>query len=158
MYCIRSQYYGYEQEVAEAIRDNTLTRELCAEFLTISDEMFKRTGEVNTLARAAVRHRLSAFAMEDGLPDDATEILEQMIEELSRTTQRFGRCEDWDEYLEGVSYQLADIFTDKGDTEKTNKYISIAKEARYYLDKSDYKHTFKKYEPGHLTASKDQQD
>lgn len=125
MRCLIEKYFQCENEVSDAIRDNTLTKELCRRFLQISDCMFAHTEKVNPLARAAVRHRLAMMSFEDGDKDLAIMLLEDMIEELVKMTNKFGHNEDWDEYLIGVSEWLCDIFQEENDAERVAMYTRI---------------------------------
>jgi len=129
--CMLPKYYAQcEQAVADAIRDNNLTKELCEQFLLLSDCMFVRTEKVNTLARAAVRHRLAYMYLNEGDEQTALQLLENMIEELVKTTQHFGHQPDWDEYLINVSGELCDFFRAKDDTERVKLYSDVIEWAK----------------------------
>ncbi len=130
MTCIVDKYYQCEQQVADAIRDNCLTKELCLEFFRLSDCMFVHTEKVNTLARAAVRHRLAEMYSNEGHDDWAIEVLEDMIQELVKTTNRFGHDPDWDEYLVNVSTELCKIFRQKNDNGRVEIYTNIIEKTR----------------------------
>ena len=130
MECLIEKYTQCEQEVSDAIRDSRLTKELCQKFLRVSDCMFALTEKVNPLARAAVRHRLALMCMEDGDKEHAIAILEDLVEELVKTTNRFGYNEDWTEYIIGVSELLFDHFIGEKDTERANMYARIIEKAK----------------------------
>ena len=133
--CIVKRYFECEQQVADAIRDNTLTKELCKQFLQVSDCMFVHTEKVNPLARAAVRHRLAYMCIEEGDEESGIRLLEDMIEEVVKTTQKFGHEADWDEYLIKVSEELCEIFQQKEDTERIKIYSDVIDWAKAAADK-----------------------
>ena len=123
--------------MADAIRDNKLTKELCKQFLQVSDCMFVHTEKVNPLARAAVRHRLAYMYMDEGDEELGIRLLEDMIEELVKTTQKFGHNTDWDEYLINVSKELCELLKDKVDTEHIKIYYDVIEWAKAVADKKE---------------------
>lgn len=128
--CLVEKYYQCEQQVADAIRDDCLTKELCIEFLKLSDCMFVHTEKVNTLARAAVRHRLAYMCFDENDEELAISLLEDMIDELVKTTNKFGHNEDWDEYLINVSEELCKIFRRKNNKERVERYTEIIEKTK----------------------------
>ena len=134
---LEQKYHQIEQQVADAIRDNKLTKELCKQFLQVSDCMFVHTEKVNPLARAAVRHRLAYMYMDEGDEELGIRLLEDMIEELVKTSQKFGHNADWDEYLINVSKELCELLKDKVDTEHIQIYSDVIEWAKAVADKKE---------------------
>lgn len=126
--CALPTYYSQcEQRVTNAFRDNNVTKELCQQFMLLSDCMYARTGKANILARAAVRHRLAHMCFEEDNESLALQLLEDLIEELVKTTQRFGHDPDWDEYLTKVSEELCEIYQAREDAERTKIFSDVIK-------------------------------
>lgn len=124
---IRTDYFNFENEVSEAIHHETLTKEHCCHFLYLSDEMFEFSRYASVLARAAVRHQLGLFWLNEQNEKKVILNLQYMIDELLDATEKFGRNADWDEYLRNVPEILCHYYKDKGDTENLKKYAAIAK-------------------------------
>ncbi len=125
---ITTDYFNFEDEVSEAIHHETLTKEQCCHFLYLSDEMFEFSRYASVLARAAVRHQLGLFWLNEQNEKKVILNLQYMIDELLDATEKFGRNEDWDEYLRNVPGVLCHYYKDKGDTENLKKYAAIAKQ------------------------------
>ncbi len=49
-----------------ALKNGTATKELCQCFLQLSDELYRANNFINYLARAAARHRLASFCIDEG--------------------------------------------------------------------------------------------
>ncbi|MBR4913235.1 MAG: hypothetical protein IKZ54_10415 [Bacteroidales bacterium] len=89
--------------------------------------MFDFSRYASVLARAAVRHQLGLFWLKEQNETKVILNLQYMIDELLDSTEKFGRNEDWDEYLRNVPGILCHYYNDKGDTENLKKYAEIAK-------------------------------
>lgn len=124
---ITTDYFNFEDEVSEAIHHEMLTKEQCCHFLYLSDEMFEFSRYASVLTRAAVRHQLGLFWLNEQNEKKVILNLQYMIDELLDATEKFGRNADWDEYLRNVSGVLCHYYKDKGDTENLKKYAVIAK-------------------------------
>ena len=124
---ITTDYFNFEDEVSESIHHETLTKEQCCHFLYLSDEMFEFSRYASVLARAAVRHQLGLFWLNEQNEKKVILNLQYMIDELLDATEKFGRNADWDEYLRNVPGVLCHYYKDKGDTENLKKYAEIAK-------------------------------
>ena len=92
-----------------ALENGTATKELCLCFLQLSDELYRANKFMNYLARAAARHRLSAFCEQEGELELSKTYMSELLLELQEATERYGHNEDWDEYLNGVSKELDDL-------------------------------------------------
>lgn len=124
---ITTDYFNFEDEVSEAIHHETLTKEQCCHFLYLSDEMFEFSRYASVLARAAVRHQLGLFWLNEQNEKKVILNLQYMIDELLDATEKFGRNEDCDEYLRNVPEVLCHYYNDKSDLENLKKYAAIAK-------------------------------
>lgn len=89
-----------------ALENGTTTKELCLGFLQLSDELYRANNFINYLARAAARHRLATFCIDEGDLDMAKRYMTELLSELQQATERYGHNEDFDEYINGVSQEL----------------------------------------------------
>lgn len=106
MPCLYRTYNQCEMQLAMALEEESVTKELCLQYLALSDEMIRVHNFKNILARAAARHRLAFFYISEGDSAKGKQTLRELLLELNEATEQYGHNEDWDEYIKGVSAVL----------------------------------------------------
>ena len=109
MPCLYRTYNQCEMQLAVALEEETVTKELCLHYMELSDEMIRVKNFKNILARAAARHRLAYFYITEGNYAEGKQTLQALLAELNEATGQYGHNEDWDEYINGVSEVLMDF-------------------------------------------------
>ena len=109
MPCLRRTYNQCEVLLATAIENESVTKDMCMQFLEVSDEMYRATNFRNILARAAARQHLAMFYATEGNRELTIKTFQDLLSELNAATEQYGHNPDWDEYIEGVSETLKDI-------------------------------------------------